>query len=109
MDHWTQAYNTCSAGECPAQIWWPNPTYVQQPQRWLPLACVALTAVRIESLRESFRLSAGGMRRMAMAGLPGNYIDWWCTDKPCYGRNGTEFVMGNNGQVVGRDHDYTDW
>ena len=49
------------------------------------------------------------MRRMAMAGLPGNYIDWWCTDKPCYGRNGTEFVMGNNGQVVGRDHDYTDW
>ena len=72
MDHWTQAYNTCSAGECPAQITFPNPT-------------------------------------MKAAGLSGNYIDWWCTDKPCWGRNGTEFVMGRNGQVVGRDHDYTDW
>jgi|EP01046_Picozoa_sp_COSAG06_P064847 arylsulfatase B len=72
MDHWTQAYNTCAAGECPAQITFPNPT-------------------------------------MAAAGLSGNYIDWWCTDKPCWGKNGTEFVMGENGQVVGRDHDYTDW
>ena len=46
---------------------------------------------------------------MKAAGLSGNYIDWWCTDKPCWGRNGTEFTMGRNGQVVGRDHDYTDW
>ena len=24
-EHWTQAYNTCSAGECPAQISYPSP------------------------------------------------------------------------------------
>ena len=59
MDHWTQAYNTCSAGECPAQIWWPNPTYAQLSEGVSALAAaglVALTAVRIESVREPFRL-----------------------------------------------------
>ena len=45
---------------------------------------------------------------MQAAGLSGNYIDLWCGDKPCYGKNGSEFVMGRNGQVVGDDSAYGD-
>ena len=39
-------------------------------------------------------------------------MDFWCTDKPCWGKNGTSYHMGRNGQVVGEmehygDHVYT--
>ena len=50
MDHWTQAYNTCSAGECPAQIWWPNPTYVVRP----PEGVSALAAASLVALESRF-------------------------------------------------------
>ena len=39
---------------------------------------------------------------MTMAGFaPGDTMDFWCTDKPCWGKNGTSYHMGRNGQVVG--------
>ena len=50
---------------------------------------------------------------MTMAGFaPGDTMDFWCTDKPCWGKNGTSYHMGRNGQVVGEmehygDHVYT--
>ena len=42
------------------------------------------------------------------AGWKGNSIDLWCTDKPCWGRNGTTFHMGRNGQVVADVEHYGD-
>lgn len=45
---------------------------------------------------------------MKDAGLGGNVIDWWCDNKPCEGKNGSAFVMGSNGQVVGDAMAYTD-
>lgn len=38
-----------------------------------------------------------------------NMIDFWCTDKPCWGLNGTNYHMGRNGQVVGDFKHYGDY
>lgn len=46
---------------------------------------------------------------MAEAGfVAGNTMDFWCTDKPCWGMNGTTYHMGRNGQVVGDIEHYGD-
>ena len=47
---------------------------------------------------------------MEMAGLAdANAIDFWCTDKPCWGKNGTDYHMGKNKQVVGDYEHYGDY
>ena len=47
---------------------------------------------------------------MEMAGLAdANAIDFWCTDKPCWGKNGTDYRMGKNKQVVGDYEHYGDY
>merc|ERR550525_2084494 len=46
---------------------------------------------------------------MVEAGFaPGDTMDFWCSDKPCWGRNGTSYHMGKNGQVVGDIAHYGD-
>jgi hypothetical protein len=36
-------------------------------------------------------------------------VDFWCTDEPCWGQNGTNYHMGRNGQVVGDFEHYGDY
>ena len=46
---------------------------------------------------------------LAAAGLPAtNAIDFWCTDKPCWGENGTDYHMGKSEQVIGDFKHYGD-